>query len=132
MRQQISDDVDGLLEALSTGRELAREQLRGGVLDEPMDAVVMFSCKLGDALTSAGRQAEATKILEETLGAVSPTDALRPRVLASMASVANAAGMTGEADSLLREALSLARQHEDAPMTHSLERMNESWQDLSP
>ncbi len=132
LRAGARDDDDGLLSALRKGREIAREELRRGVLDEPIDAVVMFSCKLGDALASAGMHAEATKVLEETIADISPTDVLRPRVLASMASVANAAGMTGEADSLLREALSLARQHEDGPMTHSLERMNESWRDLSP
>jgi hypothetical protein len=76
--------------------------------------------------------AEATKVLEETIADVSPSDVHRPRVLAAMASVANASGMTGEAYSLLREALSLAGQHDDALMTHSLERMNASWQELSP
>jgi serine/threonine-protein kinase len=132
LRAGARDDDDGRVSALRQGRDLARAELRGGVLDNPIDAVVMFSCKLGDALAAIGMHAEATKVLEETIADVSPSDVLRPRVLAAMASVANASGMTGEADSLLREALSLARQHDDALMTHSLERMNASWQELSP
>jgi serine/threonine-protein kinase len=132
MRAGARDDIEGSIASLRRGLEVARQALTHGELDDPLDAVVMFSCKLGDALATAGHMTDATGVLEEALALVGPSAVQRPRILASLASASRAAGLDARAQSHLREALSLARQQSDPSLAHSLERMRESFQGARP
>ncbi len=101
-------DVMGNTLALRRGLELARRELFRGELDDPMRAVLIFSRKLGEALSAAGNLTDADGVLREALDVAGPSGQDRARVLAALAHVAHGRARPNDARAYLREAVELA------------------------
>jgi serine/threonine-protein kinase len=101
-------DVNAAIAWLRRGLELARRELFRGELDDPVRAVLIFSRKLGEALTQAGQFTDAEGVLREALDLAGPSGAERARVLGVLAQVSKGRDRKQEAQRYLREALELA------------------------
>ncbi len=101
-------DLAGSVMSLRRGLELARRELFRGELDDPMHAVLIFSRKLGEALTRLGSLTDAEGVLREALDMAGPSGKDRAHVLGALASVAHGRDRRQEAQSYLREAVELA------------------------
>jgi serine/threonine-protein kinase len=121
-------DQAGSVLALRRGLDLSRRELFRGELDDPERAVLIFSRKLGDALTSSGALTDAEGVLREALDLAGPRGRERAHLLGSLARVAEKRKRTKEASDHLREALSLAKQAHASDVVDSLERMRTQWQ----
>jgi serine/threonine protein kinase len=120
-------DEDGAILALRRSLELARRALFRGDLDEPERAVVIFSRKLGDALSRAGYLTDAEGILREALDLAGPADPDRARVLESLARVARVRERMSEASALLREAIATASRSGARELLATLEQLQADW-----
>lgn len=98
-----------------------------GELEDPLSGVLIFSCKLGEALADAGSFNDAEGVLREALDLAGPTASERPRILASLATVARDEGRAEIANAHLDEALRIAQRGRRDELVSSLERMRESW-----
>ena len=101
-------DAMGTITALRRGLELARRELFRGELEDPLRAVLIFSRKLGEALTQAGQFTDAEGVLREALDLAGPSGQDRARVLGALAQVSSGRDRRQEAHMYLREALELA------------------------
>jgi serine/threonine-protein kinase len=121
------DDPEGAVRAFRLALEVARREMMRGELDDPLGAVIMFSCKLGDALTLAGKHHDAEGVLTEALGLAGPQAKERPRLLASLANVARGTGNAGQAYAHLDEALRLAEKSKQPDLVDTLEQIRQRW-----
>ena len=121
------DDPDGAVRAFRLALELARREMMMGNLEDPISAVLLFSCKLGDALTLAGKYTDAGGVLGEALNLAGPQAKERPRILASLANVARGEGRAGDAYAHLEEALTVAEKARQTELVDSLEQMRSRW-----
>jgi serine/threonine-protein kinase len=110
----------GAVMSLRRALELARRELFRGELDDPMRAVLIFSRKLGEALSRAGQLNDAEGVLREALD-VAPSGADRASVLAALAQVAHGRDRRQEARDYLRQALELATRNGARDLLTSLE-----------
>lgn len=120
-------DADTEILALRRGLELGRLEISRGELDDPMRAVVIFSRKLGGALTRAGNLTDAEGILREALDYTPPTGGERAQLLAALGQVARERGRAAEALQLLEQAIQAARQAGASELVAMLNSMRESW-----
>jgi len=120
-------DASGAVIWLHRGLELARRELVRGELDDPMKAVLIFSRKLGEALTVAGDLTDADGVLREALDLAGPSGADRVKVLRSLATLAHERDRSGEALGYLSEALELASHSGSHDLIASLEDMRRAW-----
>ncbi len=114
-------DTDASIDALRRGLDLARLELVRGDLDEPLRAVLIFSRKLGEALTGVGQFTDAEGILREALHLAGPTGEDRARILGALAKVCSGRDRPQEAHTYLREALELAFESGAHDLLFSLE-----------
>jgi serine/threonine-protein kinase len=120
-------DTSGAVTWLHRGLELARRELSRGELDDPEKAVVIFSRKLGEALTTAGDLTDADGVLREALDLTGPAGTDRARVLRALANVAHERDRSGEAMGYLHEALQIASSSGSHDLVASLEDMRRTW-----
>jgi serine/threonine-protein kinase len=126
-RARDRDDPEGAVNAFHMALDIARREMMRGEFDAPEDAVMMFSCKLGDALVEAGKHHDAEGVLVEALGLAGPQSKERPRILASLANVARSTGRPADAYAHLEEALSIAERAKQMDLVDSLEEMRTRW-----
>jgi serine/threonine-protein kinase len=120
-------DTDTEVLALRRGLELGRLEISRGELDDPMRAVVIFSRKLGGALTRAGNLTDAEGILREALDYAPPSGPERAQLLAALGHVARERGRTGEAMNHLELAIDAARQTGASELVAILSSTRDSW-----
>jgi serine/threonine protein kinase/tetratricopeptide (TPR) repeat protein len=120
-------DPAGAVLWLHRALELARRELFRGELDDPMRAVLIFSRKLGEALTVAGDLTDADGVLREALDLAGPSGPDRAKVLAALATVAHERARAGEANNYLSEALEQASRSGAVELVASLEDMRRAW-----
>jgi serine/threonine-protein kinase len=89
--------------------------------------VLIFSRKLGEALTIAGDLTDADGVLREALDITGPSGTDRVKVLRALASVAHERERAGEALGFLHEALELASNSGAMELVASLEDMRRAW-----
>ncbi len=116
-------DHQGAIMALRRSLELARRELFRGELDDPMRAVLIFSRKLGEALTKGGQLNDAEGVLREALDIAGPSGKDRAVVLGALAQVAHGRDRQQEARDYLREAMDLASRSGAQDLTASLENL---------
>ena len=121
------DDVAGAVLAFRRGLDLARREIFRGELDDPMRAVLIFSRKLGEALTRAGDITDADGVLREALDLADPAGEDRARVLFALANVARARQRPGDATRYLREAIELAYRTGSDELIKTMEQTGRSW-----
>jgi serine/threonine-protein kinase len=119
-------DLQGSIMALRRGLELARRELFRGELDDPMNAVLIFSRKLGESLAKVGAYTDAEGVLREALDIAGPSGNDRARVLGVLAHVAHGRDRHQEAQKYLREALELAARAGSHDLVTSLESLKRS------
>ncbi len=102
-------DVAVEILALRRGLDLARREIARGELDDPMRAVIIFSRKLGAALTRAGSYSDAEGILREALDYATPTSSERARLLGALAHVARGRERNAEALHCIEQAIDAAQ-----------------------
>jgi serine/threonine-protein kinase len=112
--------------SLRRGLELARRELFRGELDDPLRAVLIFSRKLGEALTAAGQFTDAEGVLREALDLAGPSGEDRARVLGALAQVSKGRDRKQEAHMYLREALELAFESGAHELLFALEDLKKS------
>lgn len=120
-------DTDTEVLALRRGLELGRLEISRGELDDPMRAVVIFSRKLGGALTRAGNLTDAEGILREALDYAPPSGPERAQLLAALGHVARERGRTGEAMHHLELAIEAARQTGASELVAILSSTRDTW-----
>jgi serine/threonine-protein kinase len=120
-------DASGAVLWLHRALELARRELFRGELDDPMRAVLIFSRKLGEALTIAGDLTDADGVLREALDLAGPSGPDRAKVLCALATVAHERARSGEAQNYLSEALEQASKSGAVDLIASLEDMRRAW-----
>jgi serine/threonine-protein kinase len=120
-------DASGAVLWLHRALELARRELFRGELDDPMRAVLIFSRKLGEALTVAGDLTDADGVLREALDLAGPFGPDRAKVLGALANVAHERARAGEAHNYLSEALEQASKSGAVELVASLEDMRRAW-----
>jgi serine/threonine-protein kinase len=120
-------DASGAVLWLHRALELARRELFRGELDDPMRAVLIFSRKLGEALTVAGDLTDADGVLREALDLAGPSGPDRAKVLGALANVAHERARAGEAQNYLSEALEQASRSGAVEVVASLEDMRRAW-----
>jgi serine/threonine-protein kinase len=120
-------DASGAVLWLHRALELARRELFRGELDDPMRAVLIFSRKLGEALTIAGDLTDADGVLREALDLAGPSGPDRAKVLGALANVAHERARSGEAQNYLSEALEQASRSGALELVASLEDLRRAW-----
>lgn len=131
--EQVSDrgvargDLPASILALRRGLELARQEIARGELDDPLRAVLIFSRKLGDALTRAGNFSDAEGVLREALDIAGPSGTDRARVLESLAHVAHGRSRTDEAVAYIDEAIEVALRSGAHELQSTLEGTRQAW-----
>ena len=126
-RARRRDEAGGAVVALRMARDLARREMMRGELDDPVSAVLMFSCKLGDALVLAGQHTDADGVLQEALAMTGPHARERPRILASLANAARIDGRAGDAYTHLDNALRIAEKLHLGELVDKLEIVRQRW-----
>jgi protein kinase-like protein/AAA ATPase-like protein len=121
------EDAEGAVRFLHMALDLARREMVRGELDDPVGAVLLFSGKLGDALTVAGKQHDAEGVLLEALDLAGPASPERARLLASLAATAHRIGRPDAAYQHLDEALRIAEKTGPPDLLESLERLRSRW-----
>jgi len=125
IRRSAQGDLAGAVSSLRHGLDVARRELYGDDLDDPVGAMLVFARKLAEALAASAQWNDAEGVLREGLGSAPPTSEHRARLLAVLANVAHSRSQTGEAKRYIDEAMRVARQsdhHEILPMLERLER----------
>jgi serine/threonine-protein kinase len=121
------DDAAGAVFWLRRGLEVARRELAYGELEDPVRAMLIFSRKLGEALTQAGDLTHAEGVLREALDIAGPSGPDRAKVLRALASVAHGRERSGEAMNYLHEALEHASRAGSKDLVDALEGMRREW-----
>jgi hypothetical protein len=117
----------GSVRALRLGLDLARREMSRGEIDDPLGAILLFSCKLGDVLALAGRLWDADGVLREALDLGGPRAAARPRILASLAQVSHERGRDEAANGYLDEALAIAAERGRLDLIAYYQRLRQLW-----
>ncbi len=131
--EQVSDrgvargDLPASILALRRGLELARQEISRGELDDPLRAVLIFSRKLGDALSRAGNFSDAEGVLREALDIAGPSGTDRARVLESLAHVAHGRSRPDEAVAYIDEAIEVALRSGAHELQSTLQDTREAW-----
>jgi len=120
-------DTPAAVMALRRGLELARQEIARGELDDPLRAVLIFSRKLGDALSQAGNYSDAQGVLREALDLAGPSGTDRARVLRGLAHVAHGRKRPDEAFGYIDEAIEVARKSGAHDLLLALETMRRDW-----
>jgi serine/threonine-protein kinase len=120
-------DMRGAVVALHRGLELARQELARGELEDPLQAVIVFSRKLGEALTLAGDLTDADGVLREALDLAGPSGKDRAQVLRALARVAHQRERSREAMGYLREAIEHATRSGSQELVDTLKDMQRAW-----
>jgi serine/threonine-protein kinase len=123
IRRAEQGDARGAVSSLRHGLDVARRELHGDDLDDPMAAMLVFSRKLAEALAASGQWNDAEGVLREALGSAPPTSEHRARLLAVLAHVAHARSHPGEARRYIDEAMRVARQSEHRSLLPMLEQL---------
>jgi serine/threonine-protein kinase len=113
--------------ALRRGLELARLEISRGELDDPLRAMLIFSRKLGAALTRAGNYSDAEGVLREALDIAGPSGTDRARVLGALAHVAHGRHREREAIGYIDEAIAAARQSGAHDLVSTLTDTRNAW-----
>jgi serine/threonine-protein kinase len=121
------DDILGAVDSFRRGLDCARREIFRGELDDPMRAVLIFSRKLGEALTRAGALTDADGVLREALDLAPPSGIDRAKVLLALARVARARQRTPDAFRLLREAIDIANRSGEHDFVTSMEETGRNW-----
>jgi len=120
-------DVAGAVLHLRRGLELARREISRGEIDDPMRAVLIFSRKLGEALTRDGDLTDADGVLREALDLAPPSGEDRAKVLFALARVARARQRAGDAMSYLQEAADLAHRSASHELVAAIRDAQREW-----
>jgi serine/threonine protein kinase len=120
-------DAEGAVLWLKRALELARRELVRGELDDPIQAVLIFSRKLGEALAVAGALSDADGILREALDLAGPSGRDRARVLGVLAKVAHNRDRSGDALRYLTEAIEHANKSGEHELARSFESVLDGW-----
>lgn len=123
----LRDDVEGAVLAYRRCLEVARRELFRGELDDPMRAVVIFSRKLGEALTRSGDVTDADGVLREALDLADPTGEDRARVLFSLANLEQTRHRADNAIRYLREAIDVAHRSGSFDLAESFAQASRAW-----
>ena len=121
------DDVEGAVLAFRRCLEVARREIFRGQLDDPMQAVVIFSRKLGDALTRSGDVTDADGVLREALDLADPTGEDRAKVLFSLANLERTRQRSEDAMKYLRQAIEVAHRSGSFELVESFEQASRAW-----
>jgi serine/threonine-protein kinase len=122
------EDTDAEILAIRRALELARTELFKGDLDDPMRAVLIFSRKLGAALTRAGNLSDAEGVLREALDYAAPSGTERAQLLAALGQVAHERARAAEAVNYLEQAINAARQSGATELVAAFTETRSSWQ----
>jgi hypothetical protein len=125
-RRTADGDFHGSVSALRHALDVARRELHRGELDDPAEAVLVFSRKLAEALAASGDWTGAEGVLREALGNAPPTSKHRAHLLGVLAQVANARRHPGEARRYLDEAMRVAHQSDARSLIPILERLDKA------
>lgn len=120
-------DREGATMALRRGLDLARREMFRGELDEPEKAVLIFSRKLGEVLTTSGALTDADGVLREALDLAGPAGVERSWLLGVLAHVAHKRDRPKDAVMFFAQALENAKAHGAADLVASLEKMRRDW-----
>jgi len=120
-------DREGAILALRRGLELARREMFRGELDEPEQAVLIFSRKLGEVLATAGALTDADGVLREALDLAGPAGVERAWLLGVLAHVAHKRDRAKDALAFYARALENAKAHGASDLVASLEKMRKDW-----
>ncbi len=126
-RASVRGDASSEILSLRRGLELARREISRGELDDPLRAVVIFSRKLGAALTRAGNYSDAEGILREALDYAGPSGGERARLLGALAHVSRGRDRINEALAYLDQALDAARQSGSHDLVQAFSTIRGSW-----
>lgn len=120
-------DAKGAVHLLRRGLELARREMVRGELDDPLRAVLIFSRKLGEALTQAGSLSGAHGVLLEALDLAGPSGEDRAQLLGALATVAHGRARSREALDYLEQAIDHATHSGAHELAASLEDLRYRW-----
>ena len=121
-------DTSGAIDMFRQGLDFARMDLQRGNLDDPMNAVVMFGRKLGEALTLAGTPIDAEGVLQEALNYADPDSTERARVLLALAVVSHQRDRKQEAFERAQRAAKAARRAGDDQLVATISKAARAWQ----
>lgn len=113
--------------ALRRGLDLARQEISRGELEDPMRAVLIFSRKLGAALTRSGNLTDAEGVLREALDYATPSSSESAQLLTGLAHVAHNRERATEALGYLERALTTARQARAQDLVRLIESTRTAW-----
>jgi serine/threonine-protein kinase len=113
--------------AIRRALELARTEISRGELDDPMRAILIFSRKLGAALTRAGNLSDAEGILREALDYAAPTGTERAQLLVALGQVAYERDRGSDAVAYLDRAIEAARQSGATELASTIQETKISW-----
>jgi len=125
-RRARSGDLPGCVSSLRHALDVARRELHRGELDDPAEAVLVFSRKLAEALLASEDLNGAEGVLREALGNAPPTSKHRAHLLGVLARVANMRRNPREARRYLDEAMRVARQSDARSLIPILERLDKA------
>ncbi len=121
------DDVDGAVLAFRRCLEVARREIFRGELDDPLRAVVIFSRKLGDALSRSGDITDADGVLREALDLTDPMGEDRSKLLFSLANLEMRRSRSSDAQRYLRQAIDVAHRSGLHGLVQQYELMSRDW-----
>jgi hypothetical protein len=125
-RRASHGDLLGSVSSLRHALDVARRELYGDDLDDPVGAMLLFGRKLAEALAASKQWNDADGVLREALGNAPPTSEHRARLLAVLAHVAHERSHPGEARRYIDEAKRAAHQSDHAELLPMLERLEKS------
>ncbi len=123
IRRAGQGDRLGAVSSLRHALDVARRELHGDDLDDPMAAMLVFSRKLAEALAASGQWNDAEGVLREALGSAPPASEHRARLLAVLAHVAKARSHPKDARKYIDEAMKVARQSDHRSLIPMLEQI---------
>jgi hypothetical protein len=123
IRRAAQGDRAGAISSLRQALDVARRELHGDDLDDPMGAMLVFARKLAEALAAAAQWTDAEGVLREALGNAPPNSENRARLLAVLAGVAHERSHPGDARRYIAEAMRVARQSDHRELLPMLERL---------
>ncbi len=113
--------------ALRRGLDLARQEISRGQLEDPMRAVIIFSRKLGAALTRSGNLTDAEGVLREALDYATPSSGESARLLAGLAHVAHHRDRHEEAAAHLERAILAAEKAQQLELAKLFRGTRAAW-----
>lgn len=120
-------DPDTAIDAYRRALDFARDELVRGNLDDPMNAVVVFGRKLGEALTFGGRPADAEGVLRETLDFAQRGSEDQALVLLAIAQASFRRDRVSDAIRWATQAADVAKQIPDDKLRTSIDGLIRRW-----